>query len=96
MTATIRLVQRHHVAHHAHRAITERLRHAAPDAVLSVDRTPDHPAAVVLQVNSGGNAIACRTALTRAGYRCEDIPSPADQYGVRLRILPTASATPNT
>jgi hypothetical protein len=39
--------------------IIERPRHPAPDAVLSIDRDPDHPGAVVLHVNSGGNALAC-------------------------------------
>ncbi|MFD8382389.1 hypothetical protein ACFV2X_28410 [Streptomyces sp. NPDC059679] len=57
--------------------------------MLSVDRDPDRADAVVLHVNSGGNMLACKSALIRAGYRCEDIPSEPRQYGLRLRILPT-------
>lgn len=57
--------------------------------MLSVDRDPDHLGTVVLHVNSGGNALACKSALTRADYRCEDIPSEPGQYGPRLRVQPT-------
>ncbi|MER6526379.1 hypothetical protein [Streptomyces sp. NPDC001508] len=86
---SICVVRRHRVERHAHRAITKRLRHAAPDAVLSVDRDPDRADAVVLHVNCGGSALACKSILTRAGHRCKDIPSEPGQYGPLLRILPT-------
>ncbi|NGN63180.1 hypothetical protein G5C51_04560 [Streptomyces sp. A7024] len=87
---SIRQVQRHHVAQHAHQAIWDR-RVNPNHAVLSVERDPDRPEAVILHVNSGGNAIACRNHFQRAGYRVEDTdydPFADGNYGVRLRILP--------
>jgi hypothetical protein len=72
VSTSIRVVQRHHVHHHVHRAIGQRLGRPALGAVLAVDRAPERPNSVVLHVDSGGNALACRTALIRSGYRCED------------------------
>lgn len=67
-----------------------RLGHADPGAVLGVTADADQDQAVFLHVNSGGNALACKSALTRDGYRCEDVPAVPGQYGVRLRVLTAA------
>jgi hypothetical protein len=40
-----------HLTNHARHAIFERLRYAAPDALLGVERDGD---AVIIRVNSGG------------------------------------------
>lgn len=90
MTATpIKQVQVGAVRRRAGRAIARRLGHGA-NAILSVERDPDRPNAVLLHVNSGGNAIACETALREAGYRVEATdynPWAAGNYGVKLRVL---------
>jgi hypothetical protein len=72
----------------ARAAIADRLRHSADDAVLAVTRDSEDPLAMVLAVNSGGNAAACTQALRiEAGYACEVLPATRE-YGVRLRIGP--------
>lgn len=93
---SIKQVQTRAVRRHATRAVRKRLGYPAGNAVISVERDPDHRSAVVLHVNSGGNALACATGLRYAGYRVEpawDHPDDAalsTTYGVKMRILPTA------
>lgn len=87
-----KVVQAHNVRRHAARAIAERLRYDAPEAIISCDRDPDTAGAVLLHVNSGGNAIECENALRSAGYRVEPGGPPPGEYGVRLRVLPGGEA----
>ncbi|MEV0236900.1 hypothetical protein [Nonomuraea sp. NPDC050786] len=87
-----KVVQAHNVRRHAARAIAERLGSPMPEAILSCDRDPDTAGAMLLHVNSGGNAIECENALRSAGYRVEPGDPPPGEYGVRLRILPGGEA----
>ncbi|WP_293003344.1 hypothetical protein [Mycobacterium sp.] len=80
-------VQLRHVKHHVQHAISAR-RCSATEGLISAERDPEHLAAVLVHVNSGGNAAAAETYLTRRGYLVE---RAADQqasgtYGVQLRI----------
>lgn len=84
----IRVVQRHHVKRRAWRAIGRRLGYAAPNAIISINRDTDRPGAVLLHLNSGGNAIAVSTALRDAGYQVQDGPPHPSRYGVQLLVLP--------
>lgn len=81
------------VRRRAERAITERLRYHAPDAIISADYDLSEAGrdfqAVILHVNSGDNAIACHDALRRAGYTVEETdydPFAPGHYGVQLRV----------
>lgn len=88
--ATARLrVQTRYVRRHAARAIFARIKTDASSAILSCDRDPANPRAVILHVNSGGNSLACEEALRAAGYHVE----PAGHFGCQLRIAP---ATPGS
>lgn len=70
----------------AERAIADRLGHPMSEAVIEVRADAGDDDAVVLHVNSGGNAIVCEEALMRAGYEVIPIPTPA--YGVLLGVRP--------
>ncbi|WP_432156818.1 hypothetical protein [Streptomyces sp. bgisy153] len=82
-----------HVEQLAQEAIAERLGHPADDAVISVTADPDQAEAVILHVNSGGNALACTALFNRIGYQHVALPAEPGQYGVRLRVL-TGPTTP--
>jgi hypothetical protein len=77
------------LAHHARRAIAERLLYAAPEALRRVERDGD---AVPLRLNSGGNALAVESYLRTRGYRAEYAGANPDGYGCSVRV--TAGATP--
>lgn len=74
-------------------AILQRLGHAYADSILAVEPADDHPGAVLLHVNSGGNSLAVEQALAGHGYRCE---MPGERglvdvvYGVRMLVRPPA------
>ena len=68
-------------------AIRRRLRYDAPQAIIAV--VQDGPA-VVLHVNSGGNALASTARLQRLGYRVDHVPygfGPGE-YGAKIRVSP--------
>lgn len=69
-------------------AIFARLGGAEPRAVISLTDDPGRPGAVLLHVNSGGNALACETALRSAGYAVEPGGAAPGRYGVLLRATP--------
>ena len=80
-----------HLERHARRAIAERLRYHVPEALRSVERDGD---AVIIRVNSGGNAIAVETYLRLwRGYWTEFAGTNPDGYGcaVRVRTFTTES-----
>lgn len=91
---TIRQVHVRHVERRAWRAIADRLGTAPRGGgVIACHRDPGEPAAVLLHVNSGGNAVAVTDALTEAGYTVEQTsydPWARGNYGVQLRVAPTA------
>lgn len=81
-TAPTRL-DRRHVENHAHRAITERLGYHAPQAVIAVERDGN---ALLLRLNSGGNALAVEPYLCRRGYRAEYAGKNPSGYGCTVRV----------
>ncbi|MEV1003431.1 hypothetical protein [Nonomuraea sp. NPDC050202] len=87
-----KVVTTRNVRRHAARAIVDRLGYDVPEAIISCDRDPDTAGAVLLHVNSGGNAIECENALRSAGYRVEPGGPPPGAYGVQLRVLPGGEA----
>lgn len=85
----IRQVQRCHVERHAAAAIAQRLGHDVADAVLGTIRA--RGGAVLLHLNSSGNAAAAESRLRALGYHVEptDYNSYAPgNYGVKLRVGP--------
>lgn len=72
-----------HLSRHARRAIRERLLYAAPEALLAVDREKD---AVLLRLNSGGDAIAVKNYLNRRGYRAEFAGTNPGGYGCSVKV----------
>jgi len=80
-----------HLANHARRAIAERLRYPAPDALIAVER---EGGAVILRVNSGGNALAVESWLRGRGYRAEYAGTNPGGYGcaVKVTVVPKAEA----
>jgi hypothetical protein len=66
----------------ARTAIRERLRNASAEHAI-IDVCSGAPESVLLQVNSGGNALAAEDALRAAGYQVES--SPAGR-GAWLRV----------
>lgn len=88
----------HAVEHLARRAIDRRLGYPAPDAVIAVTPDPDRQDAVILHVNSGGNALAAASALNAAGYRTGDTyydPFQPGHYGVQVLVTDTGRAVLN-
>lgn len=73
-----------HLANHAHRAITRRLRYSAPYALLAVDREAD---SVLLRLNSGGNALAVEAYLRGRGYRAEYAGTNPGGYGCSVKVM---------
>jgi hypothetical protein len=73
----------------ATRAIFDRLKYHAPEAVIDVFPDPQASGAIILHVNSGGNALACEVALQREGFRVEpngyDGYAPGN-YGAQRRV----------
>jgi hypothetical protein len=90
----IRQVQVRAVERHARRAIARRLGHPDDRALISVKRDSDRPGTAIIHVNSGGNAIACETALRDAGYRVDagwgfpTDPTLRADYGAKIRVAP--------
>ncbi len=72
-----------HLANHARRAIAERLRYAWPEALIAVKR---EDGAVILRLNSGGNAIAVESYLRQRGYRAQYAGRNPDGYGCAVRV----------
>jgi hypothetical protein len=72
-----------HLSGHARRAIAQRLLHAAPWALLAVERGQG---AVILRVNSGGNELAVESYLRGRGYRAEYAGPNPDGYGCAIRV----------
>lgn len=85
----VRQVQRCHVERHAAAAIAQRHGRHMPDAVLGSAR--EDCGAVILHLNSGGNAAAAEAWLRALGYRVEPTdydPYASGHYGVKLCIRP--------
>jgi hypothetical protein len=82
--APIRLVLRH-IRNHALRAISQRLKGSTPAeyALLAVEHDRD---AVIIRVNSGGNALAVEPYLRHRGYCTEYAGSNPDGYGCAVRV----------
>lgn len=72
----------------AQQAIEARLGRSGPSELIGVTQDPDVAGAVVLHVDFEDNAVACTTALTAQGFRCEGMPDVPRTYGVRVRVLP--------
>lgn len=72
-----------HLTNHARCAIADRLRYDAPEALRSVERDGD---AVIIRVNSGGNALAVQHWLNARGYRAEYAGFNPDGYGCAVRV----------
>jgi hypothetical protein len=71
------------LAAHARRAIAHRLKYDAPDALIAVDRAGD---AVLLRLNSGGNAIAVESWLRARGYRAQFAGTNPGGYGCTVKV----------
>lgn len=71
------------IREHARKAITERLGHDAPEALLAVERDG---MAVMVRVNSGGNALAVEARLRQRGYKAEQAGSNPGGYGCAVRV----------
>ena len=78
-----RRVDTRHLAAHARRAIADRLRYPAPEALRGVERDG---AAVILRLNSGGNALAVESWLNLRGYQAADGGANPDGYGCAVRV----------
>lgn len=72
-----------HLANHARHAIWDRLRYSAPEALIAVEREGD---AVLLRLNSGGNALAVESYLRRRGYRAEFAGTNPGGYGCSVKV----------
>lgn len=72
-----------HIRNHALHAIAGRLCHPAPEALLAAERDGD---AVILRLNSGGNAIAVESYLNLCGYLADDAGKNPDGYGCAVRV----------
>lgn len=92
----IKQVHTHHVQHHVHRAIGQRLGRPSPSAVIAVTRDTGRPEGVIVHVNSGGNACAAEQALRARGYRVEPMdydPFAPGHYGVQFRVVAKPKAS---
>lgn len=78
-----------HLARHARKAIRERLGYPAPYALLAVER--DGPA-VILRLNSGGNALAVEPYLRQRGYQAKYDGGNPGGYGCAVRVTVKAAA----
>ena len=79
----IRRLDTRHIERHARNAITGRLRYRAPQAVRKVERDGT---AVIVRLNSGGNALAVEAWLRQRGYRAEYAGGNPDGYGCAVRV----------
>jgi len=89
MSIPIKQVQGWHVERLAGEAIAQRLGRYVADAVLGSTR--EHGGAVVLHLNSGGNAAVAESWLRSRGYRVEPAdydPYAPGHYGVKIRVSP--------
>lgn len=75
-----------HLEHHATKAITGRLGYSAPQALCAIERDGD---AVIIRVNSGGNALAVEPYLRGRGYHTEYAGTNPDGYGCAVRVTTT-------
>lgn len=80
---TIRRLDARHIERHARGAITERLRYEAPEALRAVERDGG---AVVVRLNSGGNALAVEARLRQCGYKADQAGGNPDGYGCAVRV----------
>lgn len=80
-----RRVQTRYVRRIAARAIADRLGVGAAGTIIDCDRDPQDTRAVILHVNSGGNALTAEYALRNDGYGVD--PVPYFGYGMQLRIF---------
>jgi hypothetical protein len=87
---TIQRLDTRHIERHAQKAVTERLRYNAPQAVRKVERDGD---AVIVRLNSGGNALAVEARLRQRGYRAEYAGWNPDGYGCAVRVTPATGGT---
>jgi hypothetical protein len=71
------------LAGHAHRAIAHRLGYDAPDALIAADRAGD---AVLLRLNSGGNALAVESWLRTRGYVTAYAGKNPGGYGCSVKV----------
>lgn len=78
-----------HLANHARKAIAERLRYDAPEALRAVER---ESGAVILRLNSGGNALAVEAYLRQRGYVAEYAGFNPDGYGCAVRVTVAGDA----
>ncbi len=72
-----------HLERHARRAIADRLRYSAPEALRAVERDGHD---VILRLNSGGNACAVDLWLDSQGYEVSDDGGNPDGFGCALRV----------
>jgi len=73
-----------HIRHHALRAICDRLGPGHAFALRAVER---EGGAVIVRVNSGGNALAVEPWLRRRGYHAEyDYRGNPDGYGCAVKV----------
>lgn len=73
-------------------AIAARLGQPFPDGVLDVRQDASDDDALIVHVNSGGNAIVVEVALNRAGYDVAPLPAADDVHGVLLRVRASSAA----
>jgi hypothetical protein len=72
-----------HLASHARHAIFDRLKYAAPQALIAVER---EAGAVMLRLNSGSNALAVESYLRGRGYRAEFAGTNPGGYGCSVKV----------
>jgi hypothetical protein len=80
---TIRRLNARIIRQHTRAAIIERLRYDAPEALRAVERDRG---AVIVRLNSGGNALAVQARLRLRGYRAEQAGGNPDGYGCAVRV----------
>ena len=77
-----------HLANHARHAIFDRLKYAAPQALIAIER---EAGAVILRLNSGGNAHAVVSYLRGRGYRAEFAGANPGGYGCSVKVTAAVS-----
>ena len=85
-----------HIRNHALKGIAARRLSVSADYCL-LGITRDDSGAVIVHVNSGGNACAVESELNGCGYRAEYLPFDPDVYGAKVRVTlrkPPAPSTP--
>lgn len=89
MAKAVRRLDTRHIERHARSAIAARLRYDAPEALRAVHRDGE---AVMVRLNSGGNALAVGHWLARRGYTVEEAGGNPDGYGCAVRVMAGAAA----